>query len=254
MMRIDVLSLFPGMFAPLTESIMGKALEKGLLDFAVTDFRQYSHDKHNHVDDTPYGGGAGMLLKPEPIFEAMDDLSAQHPGPKRVILLDPAGKRFDQTEAKQLAQADHLVFICGHYEGYDERIRSLVTDEYSLGDFVVTGGEMPAMIMIDAIARLLPGVLGNAESAPTDSFENGLLEYPEYTRPPEYRGMAVPEVLQNGNHQLIAQWRLKESLRRTWQRRPDLLDGLALDQNAQKLLAEVKREARTIDAGEPETD
>ncbi len=248
MMRIDVLSLFPDMFAPLTQSMIGKAIDKGQIDFNVIDYRQYSHDKHHHVDDTPYGGGAGMLLKPEPMFEAMDDLNAQHPGAKRVILLDPAGRKFDHVAAKELAQAAHLVFICGHYEGYDERIRSLVTDEFSIGDFVLTGGELPAMMMIDATVRFVPGVLGNAESAATDSFENGLLNYPEYTRPAEYRGMAVPEVLQNGNHQLIAQWRLKESLRRTYQRRPELLDQLDLDAATRKLLAQVKREENTRQA------
>ncbi|WP_225047842.1 tRNA (guanosine(37)-N1)-methyltransferase TrmD [Lacticaseibacillus kribbianus] len=245
-MRIDVLSLFPDMFGPMSQSIIGKALEQKLLDFNVIDFRRYSHDKHNHVDDTPYGGGAGMLLKPEPIFEAMDELESAHPGPKRVILLDPAGRKFDHVAAKELAAEDHLVFICGHYEGYDERIRTLVTDEFSIGDFVLTGGELPAMMMIDATVRFLPGVLGNAESAATDSFENGLLNYPEYTRPAEYRGMQVPAVLQNGNHQLIAQWRLKESLRRTLARRPDLLADLPLDKAAQKLLREVEREARTV--------
>lgn len=197
-MRIDVLSLFPDMFAPMTQSVIGKALERDLLEFSVTDFRKYSKDKHMHVDDTPYGGGAGMLLKPEPIFDAMADINAAHPGNKRVILLDPAGKRFDQQAARDLAQESHLVFICGHYEGYDERIRTLVTDEYSLGDFVLTGGELGAMMMIDATARLLPGVLGNTESAHTDSFENGLLEYPQYTRPADYEGMQVPEVLQMG--------------------------------------------------------
>jgi len=244
-MRIDVLSLFPDMFAPMTQSVIGKALERDLLDFNVVDFRQYSHDKHMHVDDTPYGGGAGMLLKPEPIFEAMDELNTNHPGPKRVILLDPAGKQFDQAAARQLAHEDHLVFICGHYEGYDERIRTLVTDEYSLGDFVLTGGELGAMMMTDAIARLLPGVLGNDESAHTDSFENGLLEYPQYTRPASYRGMEVPEVLQNGNHQLINQWRLKESLRRTYLRRPDLLAALDLTSEEHKLLNEVIAESKT---------
>lgn len=249
MMRIDVLSLFPDMFAPLTQSMIGKAIENGVVDFNVVDFRQYSHDKHHHVDDTPYGGGAGMLLKPEPIFEAMADLNEQAPGPKRVILMDPAGRTFDQQAAHELATSDHLVFLCGHYEGYDERIRSLVTDEFSLGDFVLTGGELPAMTMIDATVRLLPGVLGNDVSARTDSFENGLLEYPQYTRPAEYRGMAVPEVLQNGNHQLIAQWRLKESLRRTYQRRPELLDQLDLSKEAQALLREVIREEQT-DQGE----
>lgn len=249
-MRIDVLSLFPDMFAPLTQSMIGKALDKGTVDFNVVDFRQYSHDKHNHVDDTPYGGGAGMLLKPEPLFEAMDELSATHPGPKRVILLDPAGRKFDHVAAKELAQEEHLVFICGHYEGYDERIRTLVTDEFSLGDFVLTGGELPAMMMIDATVRFVPGVLGNSESAATDSFENGLLNYPEYTRPAEYRGMAVPAVLQNGNHQLIAEWRLKESLRRTLQRRPDLLATLELDDHAQKLLRTVKNEEAARARGE----
>ncbi|KRM72781.1 tRNA (guanosine(37)-N1)-methyltransferase TrmD [Lacticaseibacillus brantae] len=243
-MRIDVLSLFPDMFAPMTQSVIGKALERDLLDFNVVDFRQYSHDKHMHVDDTPYGGGAGMLLKPEPIFEAMDELNANHPGQKRVILLDPAGKQFNQAAARELAHEAHLVFICGHYEGYDERIRTLVTDEYSLGDFVLTGGELGAMMMTDAIARLLPGVLGNDESAHTDSFENGLLEYPQYTRPATYRGMDVPEVLQNGNHQLINQWRLKESLRRTYLRRPDLLAALDLTSEEHKLLNEVIAEIK----------
>ena len=244
-MQIDVLSLFPNMFEPLRESMIGKALERHLLDFDVVDYRSYSHDKHHHVDDTPYGGGAGMLLKPEPLFEAMDGVNQRHPGPKRVILMDPAGKKFDQQAARELSQAEHLVFICGHYEGYDERIRTLVTDEYSLGDYVLTGGELPAMVMIDAIVRLLPGVLGNDESAHTDSVENGLLEYPQYTRPPEYRGMKVPEVLQNGNHQLIARWRLKESLRRTYLRRPDLLQAADLDQDAMRLLREVKTEEAT---------
>lgn len=241
-MRIDVLSLFPDMFTPLTQSIIGKALERELLQFNVVDFRDYSHDKHHHVDDTPYGGGAGMLLRPEPIFEAMDALDAAAPGPRRVILLDPAGRKFDHVAAKELAQESHLVFICGHYEGYDERIRSLVTDEFSIGDFVLTGGELPAMMMIDATVRFLPGVLGNAESAATDSFENGLLNYPEYTRPASYRDMDVPFVLQNGDHGKIARWRLKESLRRTLQRRPDLLADVSLDKDGQKLLREVRGE------------
>ncbi|WKF84328.1 tRNA (guanosine(37)-N1)-methyltransferase TrmD [Lacticaseibacillus pantheris] len=241
-MQIDVLTLFPDMFAPLTQSLIGKAVEDGLLNLNLIDFRQYAHDKHQHVDDTPYGGGAGMLLKPDPLFEAMDAINEQDAGSKRVILLDPAGRQFNQAAADELAHEDHLVFICGHYEGYDERIRTLVTDEFSLGDFVMTGGEIASMAMIDATARLLPGVLGNSVSPETDSFQNGLLEYPQYTRPAEYRGMAVPEVLQNGNHQLINRWRLKESLRRTYLRRPDLLEGLELDKDAQKLLREVRGE------------
>ncbi|WP_155286660.1 tRNA (guanosine(37)-N1)-methyltransferase TrmD [Lacticaseibacillus zhaodongensis] len=263
-MKIDVLTLFPDMFAPLEQSLIGKATEDGLLDLNLIDFRSYTHDKHQHVDDTPYGGGAGMLLKPEPLFEAMDALDVKYAADggdatkKRVILLDPAGRKFDQAAADELAHEEHLVFICGHYEGYDERIRSLVTDEFSLGDFVLTGGEIASMAMIDATARLLPGVLGNSESPHTDSFQNGLLEYPQYTRPASYRGMDVPAVLQNGNHQLINRWRLKESLRRTYLRRPDLLEGLELDKDAKKLLREVKGEenakARERELGLSEDD
>lgn len=239
MMKIDVLSLFPNMFTALQESMIGKALENNIVDLQITDFRDYSHDKHHHVDDTPYGGGAGMLLEPQPIFRAMDHINEQDPNPKRVILLDPAGRTFDQQFASELAHEDHLVFICGHYEGYDERIRSLVTDEVSLGDYVITGGELGAMVMIDAIVRLLPGVLGNDTSAKTDSFADGLLEYPQYTRPAEYRGMRVPEVLMSGNHQLIAQWRMRESLRRTLQRRPDLLKKATLTTEQKHILAEL---------------
>lgn len=241
-MKIDVLTLFPDMFAPLKQSLIGKAVEDDKLALNLIDFRKYSHDKHMHVDDTPYGGGAGMLLKPDPIFEAMDDINAADSGKKRVILLDPAGRKFDQAAADELAHEDHLVFICGHYEGYDERIRTLVTDEFSLGDFVLTGGEIASMAMIDATARLIPGVLGNSVSPETDSFQNGLLEYPQYTRPASFRGMDVPFVLQNGNHKLIDDWRLKESLRRTYLRRPDLLRDLDLDKRAQKMLREVKGE------------
>ena len=248
-MKIDVLTLFPDMFAPLEQSLIGKAVADDKLELNLVDFRKYSHDKHHHVDDTPYGGGAGMLLKPEPVFEAMDDINAADNGKKRVILLDPAGRKFDQAAAAELAEEEHLVFICGHYEGYDERIRSLVTDEFSLGDFVMTGGEIASMAMIDATARLIPGVLGNSVSPETDSFQNGLLEYPQYTRPVEYRGMSVPFVLQNGNHQLIAEWQLKESLRRTYTRRPDLLTHLELDKTGKRLLREVKTEEHTKELG-----
>ncbi|MFD1318976.1 tRNA (guanosine(37)-N1)-methyltransferase TrmD [Loigolactobacillus zhaoyuanensis] len=243
-MRIDVLSLFPGMFTGVLEqSIIGKAQERHLLDIEVTDFRAYSDDvKHHTVDDYPYGGGEGMLLKPQPIFAAMKALEQKQPGPKRVILLDPAGKKFDQSVAADLATSEHLVFICGHYEGYDERIRNLVTDEISLGDYVLTGGELGAMVVIDTTVRLLPGVLGNESSAENDSFSDGLLEHPQYTRPADFDGMAVPAVLTNGNHQLIAQWQEKESLRRTYLRRPDLLQQVTLTEQQQKLLAEVKAE------------
>ncbi|MFT8339516.1 tRNA (guanosine(37)-N1)-methyltransferase TrmD [Schleiferilactobacillus harbinensis] len=242
-MRVDVLTLFPDMFDTLHQSLLGKALEKGLWQLNVVNFRDYTHDKHQHVDDTPYGGGAGMLLKPEPIYEAMDALPKL---PKRrVILLDPAGRQFNQTVADEWSQSEQLVFICGHYEGYDERIRALVTEEASLGDFVITGGELAAMTMIDATVRLLPGVLGNEDSPITDSFATGLLEYPQYTRPSEYRGMKGPEVLMNGDHGKIGRWRYKEALRRTLERRPDLLKDYPMDKMGRELLREIKEEENT---------
>ena len=238
-MQIDILSLFPEMFSgPLTESIIGKAIEKDLLDVEVTDFRDYTTNKQHHVDDEPYGGGAGMLLQAQPIFDALDAIEAKKGGLGRVILLDPAGRQFTQEVAEELSQEDHLTFICGHYEGYDERIRTLVTDEISLGDFVLTGGELGAMVVLDATVRLLPNVLGNAASAAGDSFSNGLLEYPQYTRPADFRGLKVPAVLTSGNHQKIAEWRRKESLRRTFLRRPDLLKNVTLDDQDRKWLRE----------------
>ena len=246
-MRIDVLTLFPRMFeGPLGESIIGKAREKGLLEINVSNFRDYSDNKHQTVDDYPYGGGAGMLLKVQPVYDNIKAIEAAAPETKkRVILLDPAGKPFDQKMAEEFSTEEHLVFICGHYEGYDERIRSLVTDEVSLGDYVLTGGELGAMVMIDATVRLLPEVLGNQTSAQTDSHSTGLLEHPQYTRPAEFNGMKVPEVLMNGNHKLIEQWQLKESLRRTYQRRPDMLENYPLTAEMQKLLKEIEEEAKT---------
>lgn len=243
-MRIDVLTLFPGMFAgPMGESIIGKAREKDLLEMNVSNFRDYSDNKHHTVDDYPYGGGAGMLLKAQPIFDNLAAIEQATPTTKkRVILLDPAGKKFDQKMAEEFSREEHLIFICGHYEGYDERIRTLVTDEVSLGDYVLTGGELGAMVMIDATVRLLPEVLGNETSAQTDSHSTGLLEHPQYTRPADFRGLAVPEVLLNGNHKLIEEWRLKESLRRTYTRRPDMLAKLDLTPEMKKLLAEIKSE------------
>ncbi|MFS0999409.1 tRNA (guanosine(37)-N1)-methyltransferase TrmD [Enterococcus casseliflavus] len=246
-MRIDVLTLFPRMFeGPLGESIIGKAREKGLLEINVSNFRDYSDNKHQTVDDYPYGGGAGMLLKVQPVYDNIKAIEEAIPETKkRVILLDPAGKPFDQKMAEEFSTEEHLVFICGHYEGYDERIRSLVTDEVSLGDYVLTGGELGAMVMIDATVRLLPEVLGNQTSAQTDSHSTGLLEHPQYTRPAEFKGMKVPEVLMNGNHKLIEQWQLKESLRRTYQRRPDMLETYPLTAEMQKLLKEIEDEAKT---------
>lgn len=240
-MKIDILSLFPEMFkGPLTQSIVGKAIEKQLLDVEVTDFRDYTTNKQRHVDDTPYGGGAGMLLQAQPIYDALDAIAAKNDGLGKVILLDPAGRKFDQKVAEELSQEKHLTFICGHYEGYDERIRERVTDEISLGDFVLTGGELGAMVVIDATVRLLPDVLGNHESALGDSFSMGLLEYPQYTRPADFRGMKVPEVLTSGNHQKIAEWRNKEALRRTYERRPDLLENYELSAQEEKWLREFK--------------
>ncbi|MCF6515080.1 tRNA (guanosine(37)-N1)-methyltransferase TrmD [Lactobacillus sp. S2-2] len=246
-MEIDILSIFPKMFeGPLHESILDKAINKGLINVKVTDFRDFSLNKHNNVDDYPFGGGAGMLLTPQPVLDAFEHTKqkAKNNGVPsgKVILLDPAGKKFDQKEAEKLSKEEHLTFICGHYEGYDERIKSVVTDEYSIGDFIVTGGELPTMMMIDATARLIPGVLGNNDSASGDSFSNGLLEYPQYTRPANYNGMEVPSVLTSGNHQKIDEWRQKESLRKTYTLRPELIDHDNLTDLQKKLLAEIKSE------------
>ncbi|HFH9834008.1 TPA: tRNA (guanosine(37)-N1)-methyltransferase TrmD [Streptococcus suis] len=218
-MRIDILTLFPEMFAPLEHSIVGKAREKGILEVNYHNFREKA-EKARHVDDEPYGGGQGMLLRAQPIFDTMDAIEKTNP---RVILLDPAGRIFNQTYAEELSKEDQLIFICGHYEGYDERIKTLVTDEISLGDYVLTGGELAAMTMIDATVRLIPEVIGKEASHTDDSFSSGLLEYPQYTRPYEYRGMLVPDVLMSGHHENIRKWRLEQSIRKTYDRRPDLL-------------------------------
>lgn len=244
-MKIDVLTLFPRMFdGPMGESIIGKAREKDLLELNISNFRDFSDNKHQAVDDYPYGGGAGMLLKVQPVYDNLQKIAETSPETKkRIILLDPAGKRFDQTMAEEFSKEEHLVFICGHYEGYDERIRSFVTDEVSLGDYVLTGGELGAMVMIDATVRLLPEVLGNNVSAQTDSHSTGLLEHPQYTRPAVFKEMEVPAVLMNGNHKLIAEWQLKESLRRTYLRRPDMLEKIELTAGMLKMLEEIKQEA-----------
>ncbi|MGT2757576.1 tRNA (guanosine(37)-N1)-methyltransferase TrmD [Streptococcus ovuberis] len=236
-MKIDILTLFPEMFAPLEHSIVGKAKEKGILDINYHNFREYA-EKARHVDDEPYGGGQGMLLRAQPIFDAIEAL--EKIAEPRVILLDPAGRRFDQTVAEELAQEDQLIFICGHYEGYDERIKSLVTDEVSLGDFVLTGGELAAMTMVDATVRLIPEVIGKEASHQDDSFSSGLLEYPQYTRPYDFRGMLVPDVLMSGHHENIRKWRLEQSLRKTLERRPDLLDNYELSEEEAEILVKIK--------------
>lgn len=232
-MRIDILSIFPEMFAALDQSIVGKAQEKGLLEVHKHDFREFADNKQRHVDDMPYGGGQGMLLMPQPIFDTMASFLHEQ---ARVVLLDPAGKKFDQKMAEDWSQEEQLVFICGHYEGYDERIKSLVTDEVSLGDFVLTGGEVAAVTMIDATVRLIPGVLGKAASHEDDSFSSGLLEYPQYTRPKDFRGMKVPEVLMSGHHENIRKWRLTQSLQKTLARRPDLLETYPANEEEMKIL------------------
>jgi len=244
-MKIDVLTLFPEMFAGVfASSILGKAREKGLVSLHTVNFRDYSTNKHHTVDDAPYGGGGGMVLKPEPIFGAVEAVApADAAVQPRIILMCPQGEPFSQAKAEELAAEEHLVFICGHYEGYDERIREhLVTDELSIGDYVLTGGELPAMVVIDSVVRLLPGVLGNELSAVTDSFSTGLLEYPHYTRPVKFRDWEVPEVLLSGHHVNVDKWRRQMSLRRTLERRPDLLAGRELSKEERLWQEEWQRE------------
>lgn len=221
-MKIDVLTLFPAMFAgPLDESIIQRARTNGVLDLKVTNLRDYTHDRHKTVDDRPFGGGPGMLLKPEPVFEAVESLAQEK---TRVILLSPSGRKFSQAIARELSREEHLLLVCGSYEGFDERIReALADDELSIGDYVLTNGALPAMVIIDTVTRLLPGVLGDDQSSQEESFSHELLEYPHYTRPAEFRGMKVPEVLMNGNHAEIAKWRLEQARLRTQRQRPDLL-------------------------------
>ncbi|MFS0839380.1 tRNA (guanosine(37)-N1)-methyltransferase TrmD [Paenibacillus sp. 1P03SA] len=256
-MNIDVLTLFPAMFEGVfTSSILGKAREKGIVNLSTVNFRDFAGNKHNTVDDYPYGGGGGMVLKPDPIFAAVESLlGVPSEGPEtagdrvptgakpRVILMCPQGETFTQQKAEELSREEHLIFICGHYEGYDERIREhLVTDELSIGDYVLTGGELPAMVVIDSVVRLLPGVLGNEQSAVTDSFSTGLLEYPHYTRPVEFRGWTVPDVLISGHHANITEWRRLQSLYRTFKRRPELLENAELTDKEKRWLRERKAE------------
>lgn len=232
-MHIDILTLFPEMFeGVMNTSIMKRAQDIEAFSYDTVNFREYTESKHNKVDDTPYGGGAGMVLSPQPIFDAVEATKEKKSNSKpRVVLMCPQGEPHSQQKAEELAQEDHLIFLCGHYEGYDERIRThLVTDEISIGDYVLTGGELGAMVVMDSVVRLLPGVLGNESSAPEDSFSNGLLEHPHYTRPRDFRGMKVPEVLFSGNHAKIDEWRHQQSLKRTYERRKDLLKKYSLSE------------------------
>jgi len=246
-MIFTVLTLFPEMFQSLHQSVIGNALKAGVIEMRLVNYRDYAVSKHKNVDDTPYGGGGGMILKPEPLFEAvraLPPLGTDNVFARRILLLSPQGRRFEQADAKRFAQQEELVLICGHYEGFDERIRGLADEEVSIGDYVLSGGELAAMVLIDAIARQVPGVLGNKESAASDSWSapGAALEYPQYTRPAVFEGMAVPEVLLSGHHAQITLWRRKEALRRTYLRRPDLFKTLVFTPADFVLLEELELE------------
>ena len=245
-MRIDIITLFPSMFrGPFDESIIKRARKKGILEINLHNLRDFTGDRHRTVDDLPYGGGAGMVMKPEPLFRAVEKVKEEKRSSWKVILLSPQGQPFAQEKAKELAQEEGLIFICGHYEGVDERVREhLIDEELSLGDFVLTGGELAAMVIIDAIARMLPEVLGCKDSIREDSFYQTLLDYPHYTRPAEFRGWKVPGVLISGNHQKIREWRKKKKLENTFKKRPDLLKTAKLSREEEEMLEQIKR-ART---------
>lgn len=242
-MMIDILTLFPEMFTgPFSSSILKRAQERNCLQIDLINIRDFSTNKHHTVDDTPYGGGAGMLLGPEPFFRAVEHLAALRDGrsPKRILLLCPQGRPFTQAIARELAAEENLVFICGHYEGIDERVReNLVTDEISIGDYILTGGELPAMVVVDAVARLLPGVLGEAASTEEESFNDGLLEYPQYTRPGNYQGFCVPEVLLSGHHERIRLWRRRQALLRTLANRPEMMGQAVLNQEDKEIIKSI---------------
>ena len=245
-MRIDILTLFPEMFeSPLGTAIFKRASEAGLLEIGLHNFRDYSHDKHHTVDDTPYGGGAGMVLKPEPIFEAVEAVKSglsSEGSDIPIVLLTPQGRLFSHQVAAELSRYKNLILICGHYEGVDERVRRhLATDEISIGDYVLSGGELAALVVVDAVVRLVPGVLGSADSVTDDSHANGLLEYPQYTRPPVFRDWAVPDELLTGNHAQIAKWRRRQAIERTALRRPELLDKVNLSPAERRLAEELKK-------------
>jgi tRNA (guanine37-N1)-methyltransferase len=237
-MRIDILTIFPGMFrGPFEESIVKRAMEKGLVQIFLHDIREYTSDRHRTVDDYPFGGGQGMLMKPEPLFAALEDVQGQAPERGPIVLLTPQGRLFNQEVAVELARHDRLIIICGHYEGVDARVHEhLATDEISIGDYVLSGGELAAMVVVDAVVRQVPGALGSPLSSADDSFVQGLLEHPQYTRPADFRGMGVPEVLLSGNHGEIARWRRQQSLLRTAQRRPDLLARAELSEEEKQWL------------------
>jgi tRNA (guanine37-N1)-methyltransferase len=242
MPKIDVVTIFPRMFdGPLAEGIVGRAIARGLLDVQVRDLRDYTTDRHRVVDDVPFGGGPGMVLKPEPLFLAVDAIRQERGEPSAIVLTSPDGKRFSHEEARRLSRLAHVVILCGRYEGVDERVRlHLATEEISIGDYVLSGGELPALVIVDAMARFVPGVVGDDESVARDTFARGLLDFAQYTRPAEFRGMTVPEVLLSGHHAEIGRWRRRQALARTLQRRPDLVaDPARLDPEDRALLQEL---------------
>lgn len=244
-LRVDVVTIFPEAFAPLQLSVLGRAQRAGILQVRVWNLRDFTTDRHRTTDDYPYGGGPGMVMKAEPFFAAARAIRQEAGGLGRVILTSPQGRLFNQRLAWELSRAGHLVILCGHYEGVDERVAvGLGAEEVSIGDYVLTGGELAAMVIVDATARLVPGVVGDEASVREDSFSRGLLDHPHYTRPAEVEGLRVPDILLSGNHQAIARWRRKEALRRTLRRRPDLLQTAQLDEQDRALLEEVLREER----------
>ena len=243
-MKFDIVTIFPRMIdAGLAEGVVGRGIERGLLDVAVRDLRDYTTDRHRSVDDVPYGGGPGMVMKPEPLVKAVEDVRTRRGAPDAVVLLTPQGRRFTQVEAERLSTLSHLVLLCGRYEGMDERVRELVaTEELSIGDYVLSGGELAALVVVDAVSRLVPGVVGDEQSVEQDSFSRGLLDYPHYTRPVEFGGLKVPDVLLSGHHAEVRRWRKKQALARTLARRPDLIDAAVLDDEERALLNELRNE------------
>jgi len=249
MPTFDIVTIFPAMIEqPLAAGIIGRAVARGLLDVHVRDLRDFTTDRHRVVDDVPYGGGPGMVLKPDPIFRALDAIEAERGAPLTVVLTSPQGRRFTQAEAQRLSGLTHLVLLCGRYEGFDDRVRERVTEELSIGDYVLTGGELPALVILDAVARFVPGVVGDVQSVAEDSFSRGLLDFPQFTRPVEIsvrsadRALRVPDVLLSGNHAEIRRWRKREALARTLDRRPDLLTDASLDEEEQEILKELRHE------------
>jgi tRNA (guanine37-N1)-methyltransferase len=246
-MKFDIVTIFPRMVeAGLAEGVISRGVERGLLDINVHDLREYTIDRHRSVDDVPYGGGPGMVMKPEPLARAVEDIRARRGNPDTVVLLSPQGRRFTQAEAVRMSALRHVALLCGRYEGMDERVRTLVaTEELSIGDYVLSGGELPALVIVDVISRLVPGVVGDARSVEEDSFSRGLLDYPHYTRPSEFSGEKVPDVLMSGHHEQVRRWRKKTAIQRTLERRPELLDLAALDDEERALLDEIRKEQET---------